>query len=251
MDLWPAIDIADGRCVRLRQGDFAHVTSYGDPLEIAATFVAKGATRLHVVDLDAARTGQLRNHLLTVEIARTTGAVVQAGGGIRDFATAEWLLERGISRVVLGTAVVEDPVLVASIARRWPGQVAVGLDHRAVEGSAGHLRNEVRVRGWTTGGALDLDTALGALDGLELAGVVVTDISKDGTGSGPDLAGLAAALARTNQRVIASGGVGTGADLQALSALEVAGRRLDGAIVGRAILSGDLSIESALAACAA
>ncbi len=249
LELWPAIDIRAGRCVRLLRGQFCSETVYGDPLEQAEAFVSAGASRLHVVDLDAAREGGSPNRHVVVRIASCAGVPVQAGGGIRDESAAAGLLDAGVARVVVGTVAVENPEVLVGMVERWPGQVLVGLDHRSVAGPAGEVRREVAVRGWVVSGGLELEAALQRLAGLPLGGVVVTDIDRDGTGAGPDLAGLAHVLAVTGLAVVASGGIAGISDLAALAGLGAAGRRLDGAIVGRALLSGALSISEAVAAC--
>ena len=250
MDLWPAIDIRAGRCVRLLQGRFSDETEYGDPLEQAEAFHAAGASRLHVVDLDAARGAGESNRKDVLRIAATVGVPVQAGGGIRDERTAEALLDGGVSRVVIGTVAVEQPDALARMRGR------VGRTRSSWASTTGRspgpgcaARREVAVRGWLESGGLDLDEALRRLQALSLAGVVVTDIDRDGTGAGPDLAGLKHVLASTGLPVIASGGVAGASDLAELARLEAGGRRLDGSIVGRALLSGALSIEEAVAAC--
>jgi phosphoribosylformimino-5-aminoimidazole carboxamide ribotide isomerase len=246
MQLWPAIDIRDGRCVRLLQGDFERETNYGDPLTVAADYVQAGAERLHVVDLDAARTGLPVNRDFIGEIAGRVPVPVQVGGGIRDEASADALFSLGVSRVVLGTAAVTEPSLLGRLARRWPRRVVAGLDYRrAVDGVA-----ELAVHGWTQGSGRTLTEVLAEFDDVELAAVVLTDISRDGTGDGPDLDGLTSVLAGVRIPVVASGGVATASDLERLAALEVDGMRLEGAIVGRALLSGTLSLADALRACA-
>ena len=249
LELWPAIDIRDGRCVRLRRGEFSSETVYGDPLEQAAAFVSAGASRLHVVDLDAARGGGGPNRDLVLEIASRCGVPVQVGGGVRDEATAAALFAGGVARVVVGTLAVEQPELLARMAGRWPGQVLAGLDHRAVPARDGAVRREVAVRGWVDSTGLSLETCLQRLEDLPLGGVVVTDIDRDGTGAGPDLAGLAQVLAWTELAVVASGGIAGSSDLVALTGLRTATRRLAGVIVGRALLSGALSLAEAVAAC--
>jgi phosphoribosylformimino-5-aminoimidazole carboxamide ribotide isomerase len=235
--------------VRLLRGEFSAETVYGDPLEQAEAFVAAGASRLHVVDLDAARDGGTPNRDIVLRIAAGAGVPVQAGGGVRDESLAAALLEAGVARVVVGTAAVRQPALLARMAERWPGQVVVALDHRAVPGSDGILVREVAMEGWLAYGGLELDTALVALEGLPLGGVVVTDIDRDGTGLGPDLAGLGHVLGLTAHPLVASGGVASSSDLTALARLAVAGRRLSGVIVGRALVSGALSVGEAVAAC--
>ena len=252
MQLWPAIDIRAGKCVRLVRGRFSSETVYGDPFEQAEAFVAAGAARLHVVDLDAARDGTSSNRPIVLRIATSTGVPVQAGGGIRDTRAAAELLEGGVARVVVGTVALEHPEVLARMVDRWPGQVLVGLDHRAAPGARGpteDARREVAVRGWVQSGGLDLESALQRVEDPRLAGVVVTDIERDGTGAGPDTAGLTHVLSVTRLPVVASGGVAGASDLAVLAGLGVAGRHLEGAIVGRALLSGALSIEEAVGAC--
>jgi phosphoribosylformimino-5-aminoimidazole carboxamide ribotide isomerase len=243
VDLYPAIDLLGGRVVQLRQGDYDRATDYGgDPAAVAASFVEQGARWVHVVDLDAARTGEPVNRsAVEAIVAAAAGARVEVGGGVRDEANAEALLVGGATRVVLGTAAVADPPLVGRLAARHPGGVAVGLDARD---------GEVAVRGWTAGsGASVLDLVHRfADDGV--GAFVVTDISRDGTLAGPDVRGLASVLETTEVPVVASGGVGSLDDLRALAELEVGGRRLAGAIVGTAIHDGRFSVAEALAALA-
>lgn len=242
MDLYPAIDLRGGRCVRLVQGDYERETIYSaDPVAVARAYQDAGAHWIHVVDLDAARTGIPENRAAVAAIA---GAVhpslaVQSGGGVRDRAAAEALAEAGVSRVVLGTAALDKPALVAELAREMP--VAVGLDVRG---------REVAVRGWTEGTGHDLLEVLPWFEDVGVAALVVTQIARDGTLAGPDLEGLALVLGATALPVIASGGVGDLADLRALAALSVGGRRLAGVIVGRALYEGRFSVEEAIAACA-
>jgi phosphoribosylformimino-5-aminoimidazole carboxamide ribotide isomerase len=245
MDLWPAIDIRQGRCVRLLRGDFSLETRFGDPELVAEEYVRAGAERLHVVDLDAALTGMPVNREVIAAVARRAGVPVQAGGGIRDEAAAEQLFGFGVARVVLGTAAIEDPELLVRLSQRWPGRVAAGLDYR--RSRAGAL--DVAVRGWSRPAGRSIADILPALGELPLAGVVVTDIDRDGTGLGPDLAGLAEVLRVSELPVVSSGGVSGDSDLVHLARLEAGGRRLAGAIVGRALLSGQLDLGDALAAC--
>ena len=153
------------------------------------------------------------------------------------------------SRIVVGTLAVEHPELLARMVDRWPGQFLAGLDYRTVAWPGGEATRELAVRGWIESGRVELDEVLRRLEDLSLAGVVVTDIDRDGTGDGPDLAGLAHVLAVTGLPVIASGGVAGSSDLARLAELGVGERRLAGAVVGRALLSGALSIEEAVAAC--
>ena len=242
MELYPAIDLRGGRCVRLYQGDYGAETVYGDdPVALATSFATAGASWVHMVDLDAARTGEPANRAAVIAVAKTVDVRVQAGGGVRDDAAADALLDAGVARVVLGTAAVADPALVARLASRHPGQVAVGLDTRD---------GEVAVRGWTEGAGLHLLDAVRRFEGMGVAALVVTEIGRDGTLAGPDLDGLASVLAVTDIDVIASGGVGSLDDLAALSAVTVDGRRLAGAIVGKAFYERSFTVEDALTALA-
>ncbi|MXZ31047.1 MAG: 1-(5-phosphoribosyl)-5-((5-phosphoribosylamino)methylideneamino)imidazole-4-carboxamide isomerase [Acidimicrobiia bacterium] len=238
MLLLPAIDLRGGRCVRLYQGDFDAETTYAeDPGEMAAVLVAAGARWLHVVDLDAARTGELTNLAHVGAIVAAAGVPVQCGGGVRSATAARQLAEVGVARVVVGTAALEDPSLVVEIAQRQP--VALGLDVRG---------REVAVRGWRSAGGRSFREVLEATAGVEAA--VVTQISTDGTLAGPDMELLAEALAATSLPIIASGGVGTVEDLLRLAELRAGGRTLAGAIVGRAIYERTVDLAEALAALA-
>jgi phosphoribosylformimino-5-aminoimidazole carboxamide ribotide isomerase len=239
MDLYPAIDLRDGRCVRLYQGDYGRETVYADdPVAQAQLFAREGAPWVHVVDLDAARTGEPRNRELVAAIAAALDVPVQAGGGVRDDAAAEALLGRGVRRVVVGTAASERPAWVRALAGRYPGRVAVGLDARG---------RDVAVRGWVEGSGHDLVDVARRFEDAGVAALVVTEIGRDGTLSGPALDQLATVLEATTIDVIAAGGVGTLADLRALSVLEVDGRRLAGTIVGRALYEGAFRVADAVA----
>jgi phosphoribosylformimino-5-aminoimidazole carboxamide ribotide isomerase len=244
VDLYPAIDLLGARVVQLRQGDYDRATDYGgDPAAVAATFVEQGARWIHVVDLDAARTGQPRNRGAVEAIVRAApGARVEVGGGVRDASDAEALLGAGVARVVLGTAAVADPPLVGRLAARHAGGVAVGLDARD---------GEVAVRGWTAGSGASVLDLVARFAGDGVGAFVVTDIGRDGTLSGPDIRGLVSVLAATDVPVVASGGVGSLDDLRALADLEAGGRGLAGAIVGTAIHDGRFSVADALAVLAA
>ena len=237
MKLFAAIDIRGGRCVRLHQGDYDRETVYGDdPAATAAELAAGGADWIHVVDLDAARTGVPVNRPAVAAVAAAVDVPVQAGGGVRSAEAARALFDAGVQRVVLGTAALADPGLVRDLARS--SRVAVGLDARAAGG--------VAADGWRT------DTGRTALEvAAEFAGAgveafVATDIDRDGTMGGPDLAGLAALLEATETAVVASGGVGALDHLDALAGLERGGRRLEGAIVGKALYEGRFTVAEAV-----
>jgi phosphoribosylformimino-5-aminoimidazole carboxamide ribotide isomerase len=238
MDLYPAIDLLDGRAVRLYQGDYARETVYNnDPVAQAREFAAAGARWIHVVDLDAARSGTPRNRDVIAAICEAVDVPIQTGGGVRSDEAADALFDAGVARVVLGTAALEDPDLVRRLASRHA--VAVGLDARG---------REVAVRGWEEGSGRDLlDVARGFADaGVEA--LIVTEIGRDGTLEGPDIEGLGEVLESTELPVIASGGVGTLDDLVALEELRSVGRRLSGVIVGRALYEGAFTLRSALGA---
>jgi phosphoribosylformimino-5-aminoimidazole carboxamide ribotide isomerase len=238
VDLYPAIDLLGGRCVRLYQGDYDRETVYGDdPVAQARAFAAAGAPWIHVVDLDAARTGTPVNRPAIAAIASGVDVPVQTGGGVRDEASAEALFDVGVHRVVIGTAALEQPELVARLARRHP--VAVGLDARG---------REVAVRGWEQGSGRDLLDVAREFADVGVDALVVTEIGRDGTLAGPDVDGLAEVLEVSPLPVVASGGVGTLDDLRALAALRVGERSLAGAIVGRALYEGAFELPDALVA---
>ena len=221
-------------------GDFAAETVYdADPVAVARRFEADGARWIHVVDLDAARTGEPANLGVIAAIAGAVSCKLQVGGGVRNGDAAAVLLDAGVERVVIGTAAVEHPDLVDELAARHPGQVAVGLDARG---------NEVAVRGWVEGGGADLLDLSRRFAASGVAALVVTEIGRDGTLAGPDLDQLGSVLSAVDLPVIASGGVGTLDDLRALDALAVGGRRLRGAIAGRALYEERFTVAEGLAA---
>lgn len=238
MELFPAIDLLDGRAVRLYQGDYDRRTVYNDdPVAQARAFAAAGARWIHVVDLDAARTGAPRNREVIAAIVAAVDVPVQTGGGVRDDDAAAALLRAGVARVVLGTAALEDPAFVRRLAADHP--VAVGLDARG---------REVAVRGWEQGSGRDLLDVAGEFADAGVEALIVTEIGRDGTLAGPDLDGLGEVLDATELPVIASGGVGTLDDLRALRSLRSSGRALHGAIVGRALYEGSFDLADALVA---
>ena len=239
--LFPAIDLRGGRCVRLTQGDYDRETVYGDdPVRQARVFAEAGASWVHVVDLDAARSGEPTNRPVIAAIASALaadGVAVQTGGGVRSVEAAQALFDAGVRRVVVGTAAIESPELVPLVAAHR--LVALGLD---VHG------RDVAVRGWERSSGRSLFDVLASFDPATLDAVVATQIAVDGTLAGPDLDLYRELLAATTVDVVASGGVGSAADLVALAGLEVDGRRLAGAIVGKAIYDGACTIGEALQA---
>ena len=240
MDLFPAIDLRGGQVVQLTQGDFGRERIHGDdPVAVAQAFVAAGARWIHTVDLDAARSGEPVNRALIAAIVAGVPVPVQAGGGVRSAEAAAALADVGVARVIMGTAAMEDPDLVATIAARQP--VAIGLDVRG---------REVAVRGWLEGSGVEWPDALRRLADAGAEAVVVTQIDVEGLMGGADTGGLAEVVAATRLDVIASGGVGSLADLLALDGIEADGRRLAGAIVGTAIYEGRLHVADAVRALA-
>jgi len=250
MELLPAIDLRAGAAVRLTQGDFGREEQYGDPVALAARYVAGGARWIHVVDLDGARTGVAHERGVLAQIVRRSdeaGVRVEFGGGIRSEDDADEVLASGVARVVLGTAALEEPALAGRCARRWPGRVAVGLDYRVGDDGVA----EAQAQGWLAGSGRAVTDLLELWAKEPIGAVVATSVTRDGMLSGPDLAGLQALLAVTSLPVVASGGVSGPDDLVALARLTAGGRRLAGAIVGKAIVEGRLSVEEGIAACAA
>lgn len=244
MKLFPAIDLREGRCVRLYQGDYDRETVYNEsPVDQALAFEAEGAEVIHVVDLDAALTGEPTNRRMIGAIAEAVDVPVQVGGGVRSEAMAEALFALGVSRVVIGTAALENPELVSNLAGDGHA-VAVGLDAYG---------DEIATHGWTkrTGVRVGEMAARFAQSGAEA--LVVTEISRDGTLEGPDVEGLAKLLQSTDLPVVASGGVGSLDDLTRLSTVvaepaTVGGpaRTLHGVIVGRALYEGAFTVSSAI-----
>ena len=236
--LLPAVDVADGQAVRLVQGAAGSETSYGDPLAAALAWQAAGAEWIHLVDLDAAF-GRGSNAALLARVVARLDIAVELSGGIRDDSSLAAALSTGCARVNVGTAALERPDWVRAIIAEHGERVAVGLDVRGTKLAA---------RGWTREGG-DLDEALARLDGDGCARFVVTDVTKDGTLTGPNLDLLRAVCARTRRPVIASGGVSSLDDLRAIAALAPLG--VEGAIVGKALYTGAFTLEQALEAVAA
>lgn len=238
MDLYPAIDLRGGKVVQLVQGDFDREAVHADdPVEVALGFEEAGVPWIHMVDLDAARTGEAHNRDLIARVCDAVSVPVQAGGGVRSIDAARVLADAGVARVVMGTAAVEHPELVAEVAAVQP--VALGLDVRG---------REVSIKGWTEGAGLDIADALARLADSGASAVVVTQIQGEGLLGGPDYDGLGELLELTPLDVIASGGVGELDHLRRLDRLERGGRRLSGVIVGTALYEGRIDVAEAVAA---
>lgn len=232
----PAIDLRGGRCVRLLQGDPAREKAYSDdPAAVASAFAAAGARRLHVVDLDGALGAGSGNRPLIARIAAAAGLHLQVGGGLRRLADVEAVLTAGATWAILGTAAVEDPALVREAAARFPGRILVGVDARG---------GRVAVRGWQAETGRDAAEVAAEAAVLGASGVIHTDIATDGMLVGPNLAELERVAAAARVPVLASGGIGTIAHLEAVETLAPRGVR--GAILGRALYEGMLDLGSAI-----
>ena len=235
MILYPAIDLKDGQCVRLLRGDMEAATVFSEePAAQARAFEAAGCEWLHLVDLNGAFAGEPVNAAAVTAILETVAVPAQLGGGIRDMVTVERWIEKGIARVILGTAAVENPNLVRDAARAFPGRVAVGLDAR---------KGKVATRGWAEETDIDATDLARRFEDAGVAAIVYTDIDRDGAMMGPNVAATAALARAVAIPVIASGGVSSLGDL---AALRESGAPLDGVISGRALYDGAIDLAEAL-----
>jgi phosphoribosylformimino-5-aminoimidazole carboxamide ribotide isomerase len=238
MQIIPAIDLLDGHCVRLHQGDYDQVTRFSDdPVAQALSWQAQGAQRLHLVDLDGAKTGQPINDQAVKAITAALDIPVQLGGGVRTAERAEELLACGLDRVILGTVAIEQPELVKQLAARHPERVVVGID--AKDGL-------VATRGWIETSSVEATELARSFEGSGVAAIISTDIATDGTLAGPNLGALRAMAEASSIPVIASGGIGNLEHI--LSLLSIAPLGVEGVIVGRALYDGSLDLGEALEA---
>lgn len=236
MILFPAIDLKNGEAVRLQQGDMARATVFHhDPAEQARTFAAQGFDYLHIVDLDGAFAGKPMNAAAVERILAAVRIPVQLGGGIRDHATIEGWLGKGVTRVIIGTAAVRDPLLVKAAAKRFPGRVAVGLDARD---------GKVAVQGWAESSELSVLDIAKRFEDAGVAAIVYTDIARDGMLKGLNIDATIALADTVSIPVIASGGLASLDDIRALLAPRAG--KLAGAIAGRALYDGRLDAAAAL-----
>ena len=236
MIILPAIDIIDRKPVRLYQGDYAQKEIVGSSvMELAKNFEQSGAEYIHLVDLDGAKEGKRVNHEIILETAHALDVPVEVGGGIRTMAQIESYLENGIDRVILGTSAMEDPQLLQDALRRYGERIAVGIDCRD---------GLVYGRGWLEASELHYITFAKQLEEMGVQTVIVTDISKDGTLSGPNTDMLAALKEQSGMRIIASGGIRSIEDIAALKQLG-----LYGAITGKAMYHGTLGLKAAISLC--
>ncbi|MEI6476324.1 MAG: bifunctional 1-(5-phosphoribosyl)-5-((5-phosphoribosylamino)methylideneamino)imidazole-4-carboxamide isomerase/phosphoribosylanthranilate isomerase PriA [Actinomycetes bacterium] len=231
LELLPAVDVKDGRAVRLVQGELAKETIYGNPLEVALEFQSAGAEWIHLVDLDAAF-GRGDNSAILAEVVGRLDIKIELSGGIRDSQTLERALATGCQRINLGTAALENPQWTSSMIAQYGDRIAVGLDVRG---------RTLAARGWTSEGG-DLYETLERLDRDGCARYVVTDVAKDGTLTGPNLELLQSVCKATTRPVVASGGISSLVDLQSL--MKIVG--VEGAIVGKALYAGAFTLEQAL-----
>jgi phosphoribosylformimino-5-aminoimidazole carboxamide ribotide isomerase len=238
MILYPAIDLKDGQCVRLLRGEMAAATVFGDdPAAQAAAFEAAGCEWLHLVDLNGAFAGTPVNGAAVEAILARVTVPCQLGGGIRDMATIDGWLARGIARVILGTVAVENPALVREAARAFPGKVAVGIDAR---------QGRVATRGWAEVTGVMVTDLARSFEDAGVAAIIYTDIDRDGAMQGPNVEATAALARAVAIPVIASGGISSLSDLLALRATGV----IAGAISGRALYDGALDLKAAIKALA-
>ena len=238
MILFPAIDIRNGRCVRLTEGKFECETVFAeDPAEMAVRWADAGAEYLHVVDLDGALAGQSSNTEVIKRILAKVKMPEQVGGGIRTLANIENMLALGVTRVILGSVAVRDPELVREACQKFPGQVVVGIDAK---------NGEVAVEGWGIGGGIGAIELAKKMAAVGVEHIIFTDISRDGMLSGVNVETTAELAKASGVKVIASGGVSSLADLKALQVHEADG--IEGCIIGKAIYTGALDLKEALAA---
>ncbi len=238
MEVIPAIDLLEGKCVRLYQGDYSQSQVFDEnPVAVAQQWVNQGATRLHVVDLDGAKAGKPENLQAIAAIVQAVSVPVQVGGGLRDRTSVAQLLNLGVGRVILGTIAVKQPQLVADLCGEFPGKIVVGIDAR---------NGKVATDGWLETSSVAATDLAHQMAQLGAAAIIYTDIHRDGTLSGPNLEALRELAESIAIPVIASGGVSSLTDLLSLLSLEPIG--VNGVIVGRALYTGDVSLKEAISA---
>lgn len=236
MLILPAIDLKGGKCVRLLRGDMQAETVYGDdPVAMGQRWVACGAEYLHVVDLDGAVAGSPVNTRAITAMSASLRIPIEVGGGIRSVERAEALLASGVARVIFGTAALENPEVVAEACRRFPGRIAVGIDARG---------GKVAVKGWLETSSVDATELARSAEQMGVACLIYTDIDRDGTQHGVNIAATRALAEAVSVPVIASGGIGSLADVEALLDHESAG--ISGVIIGRALYTGAVALEDAI-----
>ena len=236
MVIIPAIDIKDGKCVRLAQGDFDRVTTYADnPVDMALTWMQKGAELIHIVDLDGSLVGLPRNAKIILDIAKRINIPIQVGGGIRDMETIEYYLSNGISSVILGTMALQDEEIIRDACESFPEKIILGID--ALEG-------KVAIRGWTQKTEQNAVDLARRYENYDVKAIVYTDIKRDGMGTGINIEATTALAKSVCIPVIASGGVASIADIEELMAIDDC--EIYGVIIGRALYAGAISLEEAI-----
>lgn len=237
MDVIPAIDLLDGKCVRLYQGDYQQSQVFDEnPVAVAQQWAEQGAKRLHLVDLDGAKVGHPVNLKVIEEIIRAIPTLmIEVGGGLRDYAAVSNLLSIGVQYAILGTVAVENPKLVQQLCEEFPGQIIVGIDARD---------GKVATKGWLETSTVEATVLAQQMAEFGAAAIIYTDIHRDGTLAGPNLEALRELASAIKIPIIASGGVSSVTDLLSLSALEPQG--VTGVIVGKALYTGDVSLKEAL-----
>uniref|UniRef100_B8HY50 1-(5-phosphoribosyl)-5-[(5-phosphoribosylamino)methylideneamino] imidazole-4-carboxamide isomerase n=1 Tax=Cyanothece sp. (strain PCC 7425 / ATCC 29141) TaxID=395961 RepID=HIS4_CYAP4 len=238
MDIIPAIDLLGGRCVRLYQGDYNQAEVFDtDPVGMARRWLSQGATRLHLVDLDGAKTGEPVNQAAMAAIVQDLAIPVQVGGGVRSRQRVVELLDLGVDRVILGTVAIEQPQLVEALCAEFPGRILIGIDARD---------GKVATRGWLETSTVQATDLARTVEKAGAAGIIYTDIHRDGTLQGPNLEALRQLASEVNLPIIASGGVSSIADLLNLFVLSTSG--VTGVIIGKALYSGDITLTDAIRA---
>lgn len=236
MIIFPAMDLRDGKCVRLYQGKFDASEVVGEnPLDVALDFKAKGAEYIHMVDLDGALEGKIKNLNIISEVIKTVGIPVELGGGIRNMETVDMLVDRGLSRVILGTAALKDMDFVKQAVKKYGEKIAVGIDAK---------NEKVAVNGWINVSDVDYIDFAKQMEGIGVKTIIFTDISKDGTLQGPNLEQLEKIHKSVSCDIIASGGIKNIEDLKHIRDMGIYG-----AITGKAIYSGNIDLEEAIKVC--
>lgn len=236
MIILPAIDLRDGKCVRLFQGKFEELEVVGeDPLKIAQGFKEGGAEFIHMVDLDGALNGEIKNIEKIMEVVNTVGIPVEFGGGIRDMKTVDMLISAGITRVILGTAALKHPQFVVEAVKKYGDKIAVGIDAKD---------EKVAVEGWLNVSNVDYVEFAKSMESIGVKTIIFTDISKDGTLKGPNIEQLSELQKNVSCNIIASGGIKNIDDL-----ITIKNMGIYGAITGKAIYSGNINLQEAVVAC--
>ena len=238
MILYPAIDLKDGKCIRLKKGELKDITFYNhDPIDQAESFVSKGAEWIHMVDIDGAFQGKNKNHNIFIDIKKKFNCLLQVGGGIRTFESVNYLLSNSIDRIVLGTISLKEKQLFERICKAFPGKIAVGVDAK---------NGFVTTEGWAKTSKVKVLDIIKQYEDSGVSTLIFTDIDKDGVLEGVSFDQLQTILSQTSIKVIASGGVSDIEDLKKLKKLSKTNKNLDGVIVGRAIYEKRVDVKKAI-----